>query len=228
MSTPTQRGWGKPPAARTVRVPCAGLALNLRPEVAPLFAELIARVEKINGRGWMLSSGGANFRPMRKYEQKYKQTKSESLLSNHSWALAADFRAATNPQMRNGPTDMPGNMEQICREISPHLSWGGTWGGDRRDPMHVEYLGTPDDAARDVARLNARHTVEAVVADLTREELDRVMSAVDNYNRTWNSKQQSKVDPKSNIWLSEAFMFVEANVSKIVGLLERIAKKVDA
>lgn len=152
-TNPAERGWGNPPVRHTVRVPCAGVPLNLDPRVAPLFAALIERVEKIRGRGWMISAGGYHFRPVRGYELKYAKTKNPDYLSLHSWAVAADFRAATNPQTRNGPTDMPGNMERLCADLG--LVWGGTFSGDRRDPMHVEVAGTPADAARHVAALAA-------------------------------------------------------------------------
>ncbi|GAB3598602.1 hypothetical protein GCM10027586_00640 [Kineococcus gypseus] len=153
MATATDRGWAHPPVRRTVRVPCAGIPLNLHPDVAPLFAELIRRVEALKGPGWMVSAGGYNFRPVRGYEERYRQTKSAELLSEHSWALAADFRAGSNPQRANGPSDMPADIVATCRAISPHLVWGGTWSGSRRDPMHFEYVGTPAQARADVARL---------------------------------------------------------------------------
>lgn len=160
MATASDQGWPLNPA--TVRVACPGIPLNLHPAVAPLFAELIRRIDAVKGAGFMQSSGGKNVRAVRGYEDRYARLlkrgaveAAEELLSNHSWALAGDFRAGTNPQRANGPTDMPANTAQICADISPHLSWGGSWGGSRRDPMHFEYLGTPAQAAADVARLTA-------------------------------------------------------------------------
>jgi len=66
--------------------------------------------------------------------------------------------------------------------------------------------------------------LEDLVASLTDDEKGRFMRFVDNYNRTWDEKQPSKVDG-TPIWLAEAAMFQEANVSKIVGLLERLVAK---
>lgn len=149
MATASDRGW--PVNPDTVRVDCPGIPLNLHPAVAPLFAELIRRVDAIKGPGFMQSSGGKNVRPVRGYETRYAQTKSAELLSNHSWGLAADFRAGTNPMSLLLRTDMPPNIKQIAADCG--LQWGGSYSG-RKDPMHFEFIGTPAEAAQAVAHLN--------------------------------------------------------------------------
>lgn len=150
MATASDRGWTVDPP--TVRVSCPGIPLNLHPAVAPLFAELIRRVDAIKGAGFMQSSGGKNVRPVRGYEERYARTKSDELLSNHSWGLAADFRAGTNPMSNVLVTDMPPSIKQIAADCG--LQWGGSYSG-RKDPMHFEFIGTPADARAAVARLTA-------------------------------------------------------------------------
>lgn len=235
MATASDRGWGFPTKDDLVLVPCAGIPLRLRKEVAPLFAELIRRVEAIKGVGWMTSSGGNNFRPVRGYEDEYEnllnrnlKAAAEELLSNHSWALAADFRAATNGMRDYLKTDMPSNFLQILAEISPHFEWGGSYKG-RKDPMHVEYMGTPAQAAADVARLRGNDDfLEGLMAQLNEGEKNEFMELVRCLNRTFNERQQSKVDPKSKIWLAEGIMFGEASLSRIAGFMERLVKQAGA
>jgi hypothetical protein len=185
--------------------------------VAPLFAEVIRRVEAIKGVGWMTSSGGYNFRPVRGYEDKYAATKDDRWLSNHSWALAGDFRAGSNGMSRTLKTDMPSNILQILAEVSPHLEWGGSYEG-RKDPMHIEYVGTPEQAAADVARLqgNDNDFLEALVAQLSDSEKNEFMEAVRCFNRTFNTKQTSKLDGKGQYWLAEYFLFAEASLARLV------------
>lgn len=73
--------------------------------------------------------------------------------SNHSWGLALDVNATTNPMTSDGVvhTDMPDWLVQLWK------SWGFFWGGgyshSRKDPMHFEFLGGPADAKRLVAAL---------------------------------------------------------------------------
>lgn len=68
--------------------------------------------------------------------------------SNHSWGLAVDINAPTNPM---GPvliTDMPGWMPDLWN------AYGFRWGGDYRtrpDAMHYEFMGSIADASRHTA-----------------------------------------------------------------------------
>lgn len=63
--------------------------------------------------------------------------------SNHSWGLAVDLNAPTNPMTSPLKTDMPGWMPELWN------SYGFRWGGDysgRKDAMHYEFMGSPADA----------------------------------------------------------------------------------
>lgn len=225
MATASDRGWTVNPA--TVRVPCPGIPLNLHPAVAPLFAELIRRVDAVKGTGFMQSSGGKNVRPVRGYEERYARTKSDELLSNHSWGLAADFRAGTNPMSSVLVTDMPANIRQIAAACG--LQWGGNYSG-RKDPMHFEFIGTPADARAAVARLTppppsaTPDFLEALVAQLTDDEKNRFMTFVDNYNRTWNVEQTSKAPGHEGekVWLADGLMWTEGNTSRAAAASEQL------
>ena len=64
--------------------------------------------------------------------------------SNHSWGLAVDINAPTNPMRRPLTTDMPGWMPNLWN------AYGFRWGGDYSttpDAMHYEFMGSVADAA---------------------------------------------------------------------------------
>lgn len=133
-------GWGGPGcrADQLVTLPCAGIPLHLRREVAPLFAELIrwlTLARQLTRVPALSSSGG--------YCKRY--ISGTTTWSNHSWGLAVDFNAAANPYRHGAPTDMPSGSS--AKAASLGMRWGGDY-TDKRDPMHFEFMGTPADAAR--------------------------------------------------------------------------------
>jgi len=213
MATASARGWPINPA--TVRVPCPGIPLNLHPAVAPLFAALIARIDAIKGPGFMQSSGGKNVRPVRGYEDRYAQTKSVELLSNHSWALAADFRAATNPMSTRLITDMPANTSAIAASCG--LQWGGDYAG-RKDPMHFEFMGTPAQAAAAVAALNP--DTGRLFKTLNPQEEQEVLRAARAINRAIDTQLPSKVDG-TKLWLTDFVLWnnkILTDIAKKLGV----------
>lgn len=63
--------------------------------------------------------------------------------SNHSWGLALDINAPLNPMGDQLITDMPIWMPDLWND------YGWRWGGDydgRKDAMHYEFMGTPNDS----------------------------------------------------------------------------------
>lgn len=156
MSTALDRGWGEPGCSREqlTRVDVDGdLPFLVRDEVAPLFRGLVRELNAArdaHGIDPLTSSGGYNHRPKRGREAAYARTGDPALLSEHSWGLAGDLSAPSNPMRRPLTTDMPPETAAIARRW--HLSWGGLWAGTP-DPMHFEFLGTPEDAADAVAAL---------------------------------------------------------------------------
>lgn len=111
--------------------------------IAPLVAEKVRRLEA--ARGFPLNPAwcwGASCRPIA----------GTSTPSNHSWALATDDDAPTNPRRRPLTTNFP---LAATRAIAASLMF--RWGADYRtappDPMHFEFAGTPADAIRLAAAL---------------------------------------------------------------------------
>lgn len=158
MSVASARGWGDPGAPGSeqglrfrrdniVMIEAGGRTLYVNKGVSRLFKGFI---DEITRRGYKINDGeiddwGYNHRPIRGDEQKYKDTKNPVYLSNHSWGLAVDLNSRTNPMGERLKTDMPSWVVD-CAE-----KWGLLWGGHykgRKDPMHFEFVGTPQDVTR--------------------------------------------------------------------------------
>ncbi len=133
------RGWGpgwptdNRPKMTVVR--SGGVALCIRAELAPLVSWLADETVR---RGYTLRHGecwGFANRPIRGTRRP----------SNHSWGLAVDLNAPANPMGTTLVTDMPAWMVELW--TSKGFRWGGDYRG-RKDAMHYEFLGTPEDAQR--------------------------------------------------------------------------------
>lgn len=114
------------------------LPAGLREEVAPLFTMLCLETQ---ARGYDLVDGWCWGFSCRAVKGVYPLSP-----SFHSWGLAGDLNAPTNPMSSVLRTDMPAWMPALWS------SYGWGWGGDysgRKDAMHYEYLRGPDDAKRD-------------------------------------------------------------------------------
>jgi hypothetical protein len=69
--------------------------------------------------------------------------------SNHSWGLALDINAPSNPYTSPLVTDMPDWMPELWN------AYGWRWGGDysgSQDAMHYEYMGSVTECAQDTDR----------------------------------------------------------------------------
>lgn len=161
MSLPSSHGWGSgwpnPDTAKIVslNLPGFGAAQRGRREVTPLVEWLIAETER---RGYHIRpewTWGFSNRPVRGTEDR-----PNPVPSDHSWGTAWDLNAPTNGMNHAGPgwaaqhaagkTDMPEWVPALWK------AHGFDWGGDfakRQDPMHMQFGGTPDDAARYVRSL---------------------------------------------------------------------------
>jgi len=63
--------------------------------------------------------------------------------SNHSWGVAVDLNWSLNPYRRPMTTNIPGWMVTLWNRYG--FAWGGHYRGTP-DPMHFEFMGTPQDA----------------------------------------------------------------------------------
>jgi hypothetical protein len=160
-----QRGWGVmhhsggrwqfvPQMDRMVGVP--GISGPLHRAVAPLAAHLLRWLVEHRGRALDAhGSWGLAVRPIRGREAA-AYAGQVSAWSNHAAGVAFDIEAPRNPLGVAGRGDFPEGWKAECHR------WGFAWGaaaaagGDyvgRPDRMHVEFIGTPADAAEYVAAL---------------------------------------------------------------------------
>ena len=133
------RGWGKGwPTDRSDdmrRVEAGGIVLFVHWRLVELVTLLITETERI---GYDLKAGqcwGYAHRPIR----------GKRAPSNHSWGLAIDQNAPSNPMGRPLRTNIPPDVRDLWRRYG--FEWGGDW-KTRPDAMHFEFVGTPADADR--------------------------------------------------------------------------------
>ena len=152
MSSAADRGWGPgypsplPPAQR-VQVDITGTKYpgGVRREIADLVSMLTAECKRRGYRFGIASDpaygcwGYAN-RPIG----------GTQVPSNHSWGLAVDINAPSNPQKSPMTTNIPSWMASLWK--SYRFQWGGDYTRATPDPMHFEYMGTPAQAVTDTAR----------------------------------------------------------------------------
>lgn len=139
-----QRGWGNGwplcQRNRIVAVERAGVTVYVRREIAQLAATLLDATERRHGydikRG---QSWGFACRPIR----------GSRTPSNHSWGLAIDINATTNPMGSTFHSDIPPAVVRMWWDCG--FYWGG-WYRQRPDAMHFEYVRKPGDVAADLAR----------------------------------------------------------------------------
>jgi hypothetical protein len=138
----SSRGWGPGwPNARTDHVVTAVCGANriklpVRLEIAVLVQRLVAGLERQHGP----------FHPGQCWGFANRAIRGTSIPSNHSWGLAIDLDAPSNPMTSN---------PKAAHTIGSYASgvaakYGFRWGGDyigRKDYMHFEFMGTPASAA---------------------------------------------------------------------------------
>lgn len=141
MAYPTERGWGPPGLTRTVTLNCPGpYPLHAHPRAAGVMQKLVDGVADIRRRYGLsrIEAWGA-------YVKRY--ISGTTTWSNHSWGLAVDLNAVTNPYTVKGTTDYPAAAQAEVRALCKRLKfrWGLDYSG-KKDAMHFEFMGTPADA----------------------------------------------------------------------------------
>jgi hypothetical protein len=112
-------------------------------------AELVTRlVQETKNRGYQFGRDGDPSYGCWGYN--CRSISGSSSPSNHSWGLAVDINAPSNPHGDTLITDMPDWMVALWEAYG--FRWGGTY--SRPDAMHYEFMGTPGDAKHftDIAR----------------------------------------------------------------------------
>lgn len=155
LSSASSRGWGPgwPHCNRSniITITKGGVSVPVHRAIAPIVAHLIDATER---------TCDYDVKPGQTWGFACRAIRGSSSPSNHSWGLAVDINAPTNPMGSRLITDMPRSMVNLW---GAHMfDWGGNY-RSRPDAMHYEFAGTPDDAARIVRQLK-QGTAPAVVA----------------------------------------------------------------
>lgn len=168
-SLPSSRGWGPGwpncQEARWVPLNVPGLNVSFG-WVHERVAELARRlIQECAMRGYRFKDGqcwGANCRPVR----------GSTTPSNHSWALALDFNSAFNWLGRSDGGDIPRWMVELWNEHG--WRWGGSYSG-RKDPMHFEFMGTPEQATAMTLWAREQQLGEDRMTDAEKKQLKQAL-----------------------------------------------------
>lgn len=194
-------GWGPGwPVDRSAdMVPLAIGGETFPQGVHHLIAELVTIMLDVSlGEGWLKlhtgwSWGYAN-RPIKRPDGGFSSTP-----SNHSWGLAIDINAPENPfgGTRHAIPEVMGNFWE---------SYGFRWGGhysSTRDWMHMEYLGSPADAAKHTTKarelvLNAdqKKDLEWLAGFHAFFKGDKVPPNPGSKRTGWKHAERSVLEPK--------------------------------
>lgn len=211
MSSAQSRGWGPgwpftASATHIVRAKAGrnSITLPVRREIAVLVDHLVRHLENARGRPFVQYGcwGYAN-----------RAIKGTSIPSNHSWGLAVDLDAPNNGQGLYNHGTMPANAGEIAK------LYGFQWGGSTRvggayvgmpDPMHFEYMGTPQQAATLTARLTAQGKVLRMEAD--------VKAAFDRINSDMELKAKKNTDDE----IAELRAHVDEQFAAVLAAIEAL------
>jgi hypothetical protein len=142
--TAKQKGWGngwdtdRSGDMRKVVADKSGAHPHVHRRIARLVDILLDETER---RGYTIhkdqTSGYAN-RAIRKSDPQRP--------SNHSWGLAVDINSLINEFRTDGKlvTNVPDWMPRLWNRYG--FAWGGAYKHNRKDPMHFEFMGSPEDA----------------------------------------------------------------------------------
>jgi hypothetical protein len=145
--TAAQRGWGagwpscsgaRQAGLAVARGPRSGVGVSVHRRIARLVGLLLAESER---RSYLLRYGQT-------WGYACRAIAGTSVTSNHSWGLAIDINSFANPYQFPRRTDMPTWMPLLWNRYG--FAWGGLYNNSgklgKSDPMHYEFMGTPEDA----------------------------------------------------------------------------------
>lgn len=144
LETSSARGWGPGwPDCQRNQIVTVSFSGGLRLPVHRGISELVGLlVQETEARGYDVKEGES-------WGFACRAIRGTSSPSNHSWGLAVDINAPSNPMGSRLVTDMPSWMPLLWE------AYGFRWGGryrSRPDAMHYEFMGTPSDAVRQTQR----------------------------------------------------------------------------
>jgi hypothetical protein len=158
MADAQSRGWGPGwpncQGSKIVSLTVSGTKFpsGVRAEILELVSRL---VQETKNRGYRF--GNANDPSYGCWGYNCRPIGGTNSPSNHSWGLAVDINAPSNPN-KEPPivTDMPPWMPDLWTQYG--FRWGGTY--SRPDSMHYEFMGTPQDAINQTTRARANRLGE--------------------------------------------------------------------
>lgn len=137
-----EAAWRK---ANIVTIHVAGIALTVHRELAVIFTVLCAH---------LVSEGHVNLAAKADdWGWANRNVRGGHLKSFHATGQAIDLDATTNPMGQRKTTFPIALMRRLCAALG--LRWGFDYTG-RPDAMHVEFIGTVDDARKITARLTKK------------------------------------------------------------------------
>lgn len=186
MTTAEERGWGDCGVpdpdrqrayarAHVVTASIAGVSWRVHRKVEPIFRVLLERhvVPRIGPITRVADDWSYAPRCVRGTGP---GTGKPCVISNHAWGLAIDVNATENVM---GGADRDG---QFPADFGDEIAYLGLrWGGDytsRTDPMHFEFLGTPEEADMIVARIERGAVLED--DDMDEATVERIVRKVLN------------------------------------------------
>jgi hypothetical protein len=144
--SPNSFGWSEPKAAqiKPFRHGNVSFGGGVHLSVEPIFREalrlLVPHIRDGLHPGWCWG-----------YSHRVKRGASD--LSFHAYGLALDLNAPNNPFVPSGAATahtLPDSTAELVRPLG--LEWGGAWTSPK-DYMHLEFHGSPGEAAEITARL---------------------------------------------------------------------------
>jgi D-alanyl-D-alanine carboxypeptidase len=132
------RGWPECQRGRLAAVTAGELTVYLRREIAPLVATLLEATER--RYAYPIRAGQT-------WGYAHRAIQGTDVPSNHSWGLAVDINAGTNPMARAFRSDLPPAV--VAMWWAAGFYWGG-WYTRRPSTMHFEYVRRPGDVATDL------------------------------------------------------------------------------
>jgi hypothetical protein len=156
VPSPISRGWPNPYSPgferNIITVTAGGVSIRVHKAVEQVWRYVLTELGKHYPLAGKADDWGWARRPIRGYEPEWERTHDPKYLSNHSWGFAGDLDSTDNPMT----TDTKAQHEFVAAVIDPilapfggRLKWGGAYKGTRKDYMHLEWEGTPEQAAAD-------------------------------------------------------------------------------
>jgi D-alanyl-D-alanine carboxypeptidase len=161
------KGWGGPCTAARATVRLTEAAVTVDARLAELVGLIMRECERRGYRFRRADTGAYNCRYI----------SGTTTWSNHAWAIAVDVNWQSNPFTSTLQTDIPVWMRHLFNRYG--FAWGGDYSG-RKDAMHFEFMGTPQQAATalTLARKEISGQTTTTEEDMTPQERALLIEAV--------------------------------------------------